>query len=207
MRDRNGKRAAYILALALLIVFASGCLSGPVEPPEPTIPPVTGGPSIITISEVSTIADTNSAEVSWSTSQDSDSLVRYGTAPGKYTLSQGDRGYVNTHSIALTGLISGATYYYRVGSVSPDGVASQSKEYNFTTLYEPPPPTPIISDISASADATSAVITWNSDIETNSTVNYGTSLGIYTFSAGENVPIKTHQVVLPTLLPGNTYYY
>jgi len=207
MSYRNCKQAACILALALLIVLVSGCLSGPIETPEPTIPPVTNGPSIITISEVSATADTGSAEIVWTTSQDSDSLVRYGMEPGKYTLSLGDRDYVTSHNIALSGLISGITYYYRVGSVSPDGVAAQSREYNFTTLYEAPPAPPVITGVKASPDTSSAVIEWNTDIATNSIVSYGTSPAVYQYSEVDNDSTTAHQIVLPSLLPGNKYYY
>ncbi len=207
MKCLKSKQAARILVLALLVVLVSGCLSTPVETPQPTIPPVTNAPAIITINNVSATADTGTAEITWTTSQDSDSLVRYGTEPGKYTLSLGDRDYVTSHSIALSSLISDITYYYRVGSVSPDGVAAQSKEYNFTTLYKPPAPSPVITDVSASATATSATIKWNSNLETNSIVSYSASPGVRTFTAGANDSTKTHQIVLPSLLPGNKYYY
>ncbi|MDY6966707.1 MAG: fibronectin type III domain-containing protein, partial [Halobacteriota archaeon] len=79
-----------------------------------------------------------SATITWDTDEPSDSLVKYGTTSGLYTDSTSDSAYVTSHSIGLSGLTSGTTYYYVVESVDPSSNSAQSAEYSFTTESKPP---------------------------------------------------------------------
>ena len=76
---------------------------------------------------------TNSATIAWDTNEPSDSLVKYGTESGNYTLIAYNGSNVTLHIIDLTGLIANTTYYYVVNSTDQNGNSNQSKEYNFTT--------------------------------------------------------------------------
>ena len=76
---------------------------------------------------------TNSATIAWDTNEPSDSLVKYGTESGNYTLIAYNGSNVTLHIVDLTGLTANTTYYYIVNSTDQNGNSNQSKEYSFTT--------------------------------------------------------------------------
>jgi hypothetical protein len=88
------------------------------------------------ISAVASSATMTTATITWNTNEVADSLVKYGTTSGAYTLQQYDAVDVTSHSIGLTGLVANTTYYYVVNSTDPSGNPAQSAEFNFTTLEE-----------------------------------------------------------------------
>jgi hypothetical protein len=195
----------YLLIWLSIFVLINGCLGNPenniILTPAPTENPA----QILIISDVSAEASDTSAEITWFTDPiNSDSIVRYGTDPGKYTVSLGDREYVSAHKVSLTGLQPGTTYYFRVGSVSVDGMASQSREYMFTTIELPPP---VISNVKSFSDSTSSSIRWTTNVRSNSHVNYSSTPANYTFSVLNNEFTTSHEIRIQNLLPGNTYYY
>ncbi len=84
------------------------------------------------------------ATVSWDTDEPADSRVDYGTSPEALNLNVGKSALVTSHSLQLSGLNPGATYYFRV--TSADGHANATTKpspplapQSFTTV--PPPPT------------------------------------------------------------------
>ena len=87
------------------------------------------------INNVHATAITNdSAIIDWDTDELSDSLVKYGTESGNYTLNVSDAAFVTSHSITLTELLSNTTYYYVVNSTDPGGNTKESMEYSFATV-------------------------------------------------------------------------
>ncbi len=189
------------VTLALLLL-SGGCLKDSSEQSVITPPPVQS--PVLTLSNITVTIGATTANVTWTTNMESDSIVRYGTISGKYTMSEGSRDYVINHDVTLVNLLPGTTYYIKVGSVNPDGVASQSREFNFTTIPLPPP---VISDVSASATSTTASITWTTDISSDSIVRYGTAPGTYNMSSEDRNYVTRHSVTLANLLPGSTYFY
>jgi PGF-CTERM protein len=105
------------------------------------------------ISDVASDPTDDSATITWTTDEISDSLVKYGNASGVYTMQESDAADVTSHSIGLTELTANTTYYYVVNSTDPSGNSAESAEYNFTTL--PPDETPpTITDVSPDDGAT-----------------------------------------------------
>jgi len=98
-----------------------------IEAGEPdTTPPV--------ISDVaSTSITSSSATITWDTDESSDSLVKYGTSPGEYTLSEYEPAMTTSHTVLLTGLSQNTTYYYVVNSTDGSGNSNESTERWFTT--------------------------------------------------------------------------
>ena len=92
-------------------------------------------PPVISNVQVGSITDSTAA-VTWTTNEPADSQVRYGTIipPSGTAYASGN---VTTHSITLTGLSAGTTYYYEVQSTDSSGNAavdnSSGAYYNFTT--------------------------------------------------------------------------
>ncbi|MDY6966717.1 MAG: CARDB domain-containing protein, partial [Halobacteriota archaeon] len=87
-----------------------------------------------TISNITaTDITSNSTTITWDTDEPSDSLVRYGTEAGNYTLQKHDTENVTSHSVDLTGLAEDTTYYFVVNSTDLSENSNESEEYNFTT--------------------------------------------------------------------------
>ena len=79
------------------------------------------------ISAVTATATANgAATVGWTTNEPSDSRVDYGTDPANLGQNASAAANVTSHSVQLTGLTPGATYYYRVRSTDAAGNASTS---------------------------------------------------------------------------------
>ena len=73
------------------------------------------------------------ASITWETNVDANSLCDYGLAAGLY----GDRAERTTptryHKLILDDLLPGTTYQYRVTSINPYGIRTQSRPAYFTT--------------------------------------------------------------------------
>ena len=74
-----------------------------------------------------------SAVLSWRTNETATTRVDYGTAPGSLTESRTVPGLALAHSVTLTGLTPGETYYYVVRSVDGSGNAASSQEASFVS--------------------------------------------------------------------------
>ncbi len=73
----------------------------------------------------------DSAILSWQTNKDSDSLVEYGTTSGQYTDKVYNSAMTKYHTITLSNLTSGTTYFLKV--VSSTGNETASTETSFKT--------------------------------------------------------------------------
>lgn len=104
-------------------------------------PQTQGGGSDVTPPVISGVQATDIAAtvavIQWTTDEDSDSVVEYGTSPGSYTNSESDLALVTGHSIVLSNLTPSTTYYYRVKSTDASNNTATSSEYNFTTQSLP----------------------------------------------------------------------
>lgn len=100
----------------------------------------TTSPTITNVT-VTNITD-NSAMIKWDTDEFADSLVKYGKASGIYTESVKEMLYVKNHTIELTKLASGTTYYFVITSADRSGNSAEGAEYSFTTSGSAPTPSP-----------------------------------------------------------------
>jgi len=75
----------------------------------------------------------NSATVTWTTDQPTDSQVEYGTTTA-YGNVVSDPTLTTTHSLSLTGLVSNTTYHFEVTATNTYGTSSSSGDYIFSTL-------------------------------------------------------------------------
>jgi hypothetical protein len=74
--------------------------------------------------------------LTWITNEVANSRVQFGTQPGNYTGEVFDDLYVTQHSLVLTGLQEGVTYYYKLSSADPSGNTLSSQEFTFTFVAE-----------------------------------------------------------------------
>ncbi|MFA6250082.1 MAG: fibronectin type III domain-containing protein, partial [Candidatus Shapirobacteria bacterium] len=85
----------------------------------------------------SSTVKTKSATISWSTSREANSFVKYGASSGNYGNEVGSSDQVTAHSIGLSNLNPGTKYYYKVLWTDEDGNQGSSVEYSFTTNSAP----------------------------------------------------------------------
>jgi len=77
---------------------------------------------------------TTGATISWTTNEDSNSQVEYGTTAAYGASSTLDGAWVQSHSVTLTGLSPGTLYHYRAISADVSGNTAASADATFTTL-------------------------------------------------------------------------
>ncbi len=115
---------------------------------------------------------TNSATVTWTTSENSDTQVEYGTTASYGTLTTLNAALVTSHSVALSGLSANTLYHYRVKSKDAALNLATSGDFTFTTTS----PLPTVS-LSASplsiTSGQSSTLTWSSTNATSCTASGG----------------------------------
>lgn len=148
---------------------------------------------------------TQNASITWSTSRTSDSKVQYGTSSGSYfTEEPSNSAQTTSHTINLTNLDPGTTYYYVAKWTDEDGNTGTSSESSFTT-----DPAPTVQDVSAiNIGLDSAVIQFTSNGASSVKIYYGTTTafgGSLEISTSTSTTTYTSQ--LTGLTDGTKYYY
>ena len=171
-----------------------------VLPPPDTTPPVISGVS-------SSNVTSNSARITWTTNEASDTQVEYGktTSYGSSTTLNGSM--VTSHSQMLSGLSANTTYHYRVKSKDAAGNLATSPDYTFKTAAAPDTTPPVIRGVTSSQiTAFGATISGTTDEAANSRVEYGT-----TTTHGNSTALDgyetAHSQQLSDLLPNTRYHF
>lgn len=163
-----------------------------------TAPSLESGPTVSSIT-------TKRATITWSTSRTCDSKVQYGTSSGSYgDVEPSNSAQVTSHSIQLTGLNPGTTYYYKAKWTDEDGNTGTSAEKSFTTASAP-----TVKDVSAkNIDLTSATIQFTSKDASKVKIYYGKTTS---FGGLKELSISTSETTYTTELTGlddgTKYYY
>ncbi|MBU4368702.1 fibronectin type III domain-containing protein [Patescibacteria group bacterium] len=150
----------------------------------------------------------NSAAIAWTTDELSYSLVQYGAtdALGTFKGAVSIADYTTSHSVALSGLSPGTTYYYKVYSADTSGNLATSSATTFTTAA-----LSISNGPSASASRSGAAISWTTNGLSDSRVEYGaaSNLSGSSLTSWQDTTNKVtdHIIYLSSLSPDITYYY
>ncbi len=146
---------------------------------------------------------TKSAIITWSTNRTSNSFVKYGKSSGSYGDEVGSSTQVTSHSISLTGLDPGTTYYYKAYWTDEDGNSGYSDELTLTTN-----PAPVISAVKVTdISLYNAYVAFTiknavkATIQYGKTINYGSSTSI---SISKNESTST--VKIDNLSDGTLYH-
>jgi PKD repeat protein len=115
----------------------------------------------------------NSVEINWTTDEEADTQVEYGT-----TLSYGYKTALNTSLLTthhqILDVSPSTLYHYRVLSRDASGNGAVSEDFTFTTAAPPDTTPPIISNVEVhNITETSVTITWTTDEPSTSQVEYG----------------------------------
>ncbi len=193
--DNNGNKSAYSAVVS--------------DDPDGTGGTDNTSPSISSVSSTDTPME---ASITWTTDELSNSTVYYsatasdpGTNPASYAASQGVGSYVTSHVVALSNLTPGTQYYYLVQSTDNRGnIGIDSSAGTFTTGAGVS-----ISSVSASTIYNEeAIITWNTNSASDSTVYYSTNSDMSSaLSINSATDVTSHSVTLPSLSGGTTYYF
>lgn len=192
----SGIVAASPAAAQVAISGVAGSIA--VVAPSDTTPP-----SII--SSVTATSTSTGATIAWTTNEASTSIVDYGLTTSRGTIVS-NTSRVTNHSVALTGLTVGTTYYYRVTSADAAGNSTNSATFSFSTLADTTAPT--ISGVTVSnITGTGATISWTTSEAANTQIEYGT-----TTSYGSSTPLAgamttSHSQTLSGLTEKTTYCY
>ncbi|PXF60603.1 MAG: hypothetical protein C4B59_08775 [Candidatus Methanogaster sp.] len=110
---------------------------------------------------------TDSVNITWTTDEGSDSLVKYGTVSGTYTVEVSDATMTTSHSIMLTGLDADTDYYFVVNSTDASDNSAESVESSFKTAIVVAVQDTVTRDLPDSADAdTTITVNLAVDVET-----------------------------------------
>lgn len=172
------------------------------EDSNDTTPPTISGPNpSVSVTDISAI-------ISWSTNEPADSFVEFGEDTDYGTI-QGDVTLATSHSVTVSGLNADTAYHYRVRSRDASGNVMVGSDYSFVTSEDSNDTTPPVissSEPSVSVTSTTAAISWTTNENSDSFVEYGLSAG-YGFTQGKIETVSTHSVSVVGLSAGTTYHY
>jgi len=159
---------------------------------------LTSGPTVSSIT-------TKKATIEWTTDRTSDSKIQYGTSAGNYgSVEPGNSSHVTSHSLALTNLLPGTTYYYKAKWTDEDGNTGTSSEKSFTTTAAP-----TVKDAQVkNTGLSSAFVQFTSTGAASAKIYYGKTTafgGIATISTSSTESTYTKE--LTGLEDGVKYYY
>ena len=159
---------------------------------------LTSGPTVSSVT-------TKKSVITWSTDRASDSKVSYGTGSNSYfTEEPSNSSQVTDHTINLTNLSPGTTYYYKVKWTDGDGNTGTSEEKSFATTAAP-----TVKDVAAkNVGLSSAIIQFNSKNASKVKIYYGTTTsfgGVKEISTSTTETIYTSEIT--DLTDGVKYYY
>lgn len=161
------------------------------------------------ISSIASSTASTTADITWETDEDSDSWVDYGTT-NSYGTTVGSFETDTFHSVSISGLSEGATYYFKVNSRDEQGnLASDDNEgqgYTFFTTQDLT--SPVISSVTAATVVdTQVTIIWRTNELSTSQVYYGTTNSFGSQTTEDSILTFQHSVTITGLTKSTTYYY
>lgn len=160
------------------------------------------------ISSIMAITESTTATIIWQTDENANSLVDYSQTQGSYTQTAGsENSSTQSHSVEITNLTPGVTYYFRLRSKDSSGNEkiddNSGSGYTLTTQTSPS-----ISSVSTqSLTDTSAEITFQTDQSAYGYVDYGETTSYGQTKGKEDNTYQNHSITLQGLTPDTQYHY
>ncbi|KKQ52233.1 MAG: hypothetical protein US70_C0010G0038, partial [Parcubacteria group bacterium GW2011_GWD2_38_11] len=146
--------------------------------------------------------------ITWNTDEKGSSSVGFGISAanenvsGDQVVNEDKDNYATSHTVILNGLIPATKYLFKATSLDAAGNISQSSESSFTTAS----PSSLSSIKVESKNLGTATVSWQTDQETTSTVEYGLSTS-YGDKKENNSFTTEHSINLSNLNQGVVYHY
>ncbi len=159
---------------------------------------LTSGPTVSSIT-------TKKAIITWSTDRNSDSKIQYGTSAGSYGSTEPSNStQVTAHSISLTNLNPGTTYYYKAKWTDEDGNTGISSEKSFATQAAPS-----VKDVGPhTIGLTSAVLHYTTTSSSKVRIYYGETTAFGGVKEATTSTSEQDQITeIADLKDGTKYYY
>jgi hypothetical protein len=157
------------------------------------------------------------ATISWETYDGANQLatngqVDYGTSTAYELGTKLDATVRYNHSVNLTGLTAGSTYYFRIVNKLSGTPGYEDGVYTGTFVHRVGPK--IINLAVGSITNNSAVVSWdtvdpttNNPVVTDGSIDYGITSDYGSSIGDPATPASHHAVMLTGLYPGQSYYY
>lgn len=158
------------------------------------------------------VSDSNgtrsSVIIHWTTNENSDSQIEYGTTTRYGLITALDGSMVTSHSQEIAGLSESTLYHYRVLSRDAAGNLAISGHYTFATagVEDNTPPT-INKVTSADITGTGATISWETNEASDTQVEYGSTANYEYSTKVIGSPVKYHSQRITGLDPNTLYHY
>jgi hypothetical protein len=105
----------------------------PAPPPPPAAPSSTVEINPPVISNLTSAVASTSITISWTTNKPATSQVLFGSSTAMSAHVPSDANLSTAHSIQISNLVPGSTYYYEAQSTDPSGKTGNSPQQSFTT--------------------------------------------------------------------------
>ncbi len=90
---------------------------------------------------ISNIVGNSSGVITWNTNEFTSYIIRYGTQSGNYTQAVEEPLFAKQHTVTLSDLVSGSTYYLQVTAFDLSGNPTVSPEFIIDLIQLTPAPT------------------------------------------------------------------
>lgn len=226
-----GRNLRYALVTVLVSALASAAAAQYAQPPA------NGGARVRVVQgPLVQYADEALAVVTWATDFASDTRVYFGTDPKTLSRVAEADGYTTLHRVNLTNLSPSTTYYFQIdtGDMQPNsaqpiasfqtvargaspvqnqrpqvmGGSAQASPQQQPLSNQPAPRLSIThGPLVQFADESSAVITWNTNLPSDTSLYYGVMPNKLSLTADGPGNTTAHRVHILSLNPNTTYYF
>jgi hypothetical protein len=150
-------------------------------------------------------ADLMSVTISWSADAASYGQVFYGLNVANFDSNFEDMNFVTDHSVLLTNLQAGQTYYFVVNIQDINGnTLAESANLSFSTVAAP---VTITDGPTADATPTTSEIAWSASAAGTGMVNLGTTQASMNQVLTDPTVSQDHAVTAQGLVSGTQYFY
>jgi hypothetical protein len=164
-----------------------------------------------TVPTISDVAVSNTTEtgatITYTTDEPTTGQVNFGTDTSLGSSSTLETTASTTHSAVLSGLSASTTYNYQIQVTDAAGNTASTTLATFDTNAATVDAA-VISDIQVSNIGTSsAMISWNTDVDAAGSISYGTTTSYGSTSDTEASASTTHSVMLSNLNEATLYHF